>query len=70
MKNVLDRLVRDLSAWQGDHPGFRRGGRPELDKTVIDEISEPLLHLIRNAVDPRLEKPLGGPDRASPGPVF
>ncbi|GFE58551.1 chemotaxis protein CheA [Geobacter sp. AOG1] len=52
------RLVRDLSLQHGKEIKLEfEGEGTELDKTVIDEIGEPLLHLIRNAVDHGIEKP-------------
>jgi len=52
------RLVRDLARERGREMILRfEGGETELDKTVIDEIGEPLLHLVRNAVDHGIESP-------------
>lgn len=52
------RLVRDLSMLHGKEISLEfEGEETELDKTVIDEIGEPLLHLIRNAVDHGIEVP-------------
>ena len=52
------RLVRDLSREHGKEINLEFAGEgTELDKTVIDEIGEPLLHLIRNAIDHGVEKP-------------
>lgn len=52
------RMVRDLSNAQGKQISLVfQGEDTELDKTVIDEIEEPLLHIIRNAVDHGIETP-------------
>jgi two-component system chemotaxis sensor kinase CheA len=52
----FQRLVRDHSQKSGKEILLRfEGEDTELDKTIIDEIGEPLLHLIRNAVDHGLE---------------
>lgn len=52
----FQRLVRDHSQKSGKEILLRyEGEETELDKTVIDEIGEPLLHLIRNAVDHGIE---------------
>jgi two-component system chemotaxis sensor kinase CheA len=52
----FSRLVRDLSRSHGKEISLSfEGEETELDKTVIDEIGEPLLHLIRNAVDHGIE---------------
>ncbi|MBJ6752414.1 chemotaxis protein CheA [Geomonas anaerohicana] len=54
----FQRLVRDLSVGHGKEVRLLLAGEEtELDKTVLDEIGEPLLHLIRNAVDHGLETP-------------
>jgi two-component system chemotaxis sensor kinase CheA len=50
------RLVRDLARDLGKQARFEsEGGEIELDRAVLDEIGDPLLHLIRNAVDHGLE---------------
>jgi two-component system chemotaxis sensor kinase CheA len=52
------RLVRDLSRELGKQIRFDMEGEEiELDRSILDEIGEPLLHLIRNAADHGLEKP-------------
>lgn len=52
------RMVRDLAHSQGKEVQLSfEGEETELDKTVIDELEEPLLHIIRNAVDHGIEAP-------------
>jgi two-component system chemotaxis sensor kinase CheA len=52
------RLVRDLARELGKEVELlAEGGDTELDKTVIDRINDPLIHLIRNSVDHGLESP-------------
>jgi two-component system, chemotaxis family, sensor kinase CheA len=52
------RLVRDLSRDLGKRIRFDMEGEDiELDRSILDEIGEPLLHLIRNAADHGIEKP-------------
>ncbi|WP_238565742.1 chemotaxis protein CheA [Spirochaeta lutea] len=52
------RLVRDLSADLGKDIDFHTvGGETELDKTVIERLNEPLVHLIRNSIDHGIELP-------------
>src|SRR5579859_618564 len=52
------RLVRDLCRKAGKEVDLViRGEDTELDRTVIEEISDPLLHLLRNSVDHGLETP-------------
>ncbi len=52
------RLVRDLSTELGKKVELRIEGREtELDRSVIDEIGDPMVHLIRNSLDHGLESP-------------
>jgi len=56
--NRLPRVVRDVAAKQGKQIDFIVEGKDtELDRSVIEEIGDPLLHLIRNAVDHGVEPP-------------
>lgn len=46
------RMIRDLSQKQKKEISFEiTGGEIELDRTVVDKLGEPLIHLLRNAVD-------------------
>lgn len=50
------RMIRDLSLELNKDIQFLiEGASTELDRTVIDEIGEPLIHLLRNAVDHGIE---------------
>jgi two-component system chemotaxis sensor kinase CheA len=52
------RLVRDLARKSGKQIDLViQGQETELDRSVIDEIADPLIHLIRNAADHGLETP-------------
>ncbi|HEY9723590.1 MAG TPA: chemotaxis protein CheA [Oscillatoriaceae cyanobacterium] len=52
------RIVRDVAEICGKQARLTiAGGETELDKTVIEQIGDPLLHLIRNAIDHGLEPP-------------
>ncbi len=56
--NKFPRLVRDLSReFQKEIDLILEGEETELDKSVIEEISDPLVHLIRNSVDHGIESP-------------
>ena len=56
--NRLPRLVRDLSGKLGKKVELKiHGETTELDKTVMEKIGDPLVHLIRNALDHGLETP-------------
>lgn len=52
------RLIRDISKTLGkDVELVIEGQETELDRTVIDEIGDPMVHLIRNSVDHGIETP-------------
>ncbi|MGF1476629.1 MAG: chemotaxis protein CheW [Geminicoccaceae bacterium] len=52
----MPRLVRDLSAQTGKKARLEMSGEAtEIDKTVIEQLNDPLTHMIRNAVDHGLE---------------
>src|SRR4029077_15949471 len=57
--------LRDLSHSSGKEVNLQIGGeKTELDKRMIDELSDPLIHMVRNAVDHGLEPPA---ERAAAG---
>jgi two-component system, chemotaxis family, sensor kinase CheA len=52
------RMVRDLARQMGRQVAFRVEGKEiELDRAILDEIADPLVHLLRNAVDHGIEPP-------------
>jgi two-component system chemotaxis sensor kinase CheA len=54
--NRFPRLVHDLSKKTGKHIELiLKGEQTELDKTVMEQIGDPLVHLVRNAVDHGIE---------------
>ncbi|MCL5958631.1 MAG: chemotaxis protein CheA [Chloroflexi bacterium] len=56
--NRFPRMVRDLAQRAGKKIEFiMEGEETELDRSVIEEIGDPLIHLLRNAVDHGLEPP-------------
>lgn len=56
--NRFPRMVRDLSKELGKEIELKMmGEETEVDRTVIDEIGDPLIHLIRNSIDHGIEKP-------------
>jgi two-component system chemotaxis sensor kinase CheA len=55
---VLPKLVRDLSREQGkDIKLVISGERIEIDRRILDEMKDPLIHLMRNCIDHGIEKP-------------
>ncbi|MEW6555489.1 MAG: chemotaxis protein CheA [Actinomycetota bacterium] len=56
--NRFPRMVRDLAKSRGKDVDFVVEGKDiELDRTILDEISDPLMHLLRNAVDHGIDSP-------------
>ncbi|WP_176329706.1 chemotaxis protein CheA [Thioflexithrix psekupsensis] len=56
--NRFPRLVHDLSVSLGKKVELKMSGEhTELDKTVLEKMSDPLVHLVRNALDHGIEKP-------------
>jgi two-component system, chemotaxis family, sensor kinase CheA len=61
LREILERfprLVRDTARALGKEIDFRmRGGEIELDRAILEGLSEPLGHLLRNALDHGIERP-------------
>ncbi len=56
--NRFPRMIRDLSRETGKQINLIMSGEEtELDRTVIDEIGDPLIHMLRNSVDHGIESP-------------
>ena len=56
--NIFPRMVRDLAKSENKKLDFIiKGKEIKLDRTVLDEIGDPLVHLLRNAVDHGIESP-------------
>ncbi len=54
--NRFQRVVRDMSRELGKDIGLEiSGADTELDKTVVEKIGDPLMHLVRNAMDHGIE---------------
>ncbi len=69
--NRFPRMIRDISRELGKEIVLTMSGEEtELDRTVIDEIGDPLIHLLRNSADHGLEtlekrRKLGKPDEGN-----
>ncbi|MBF0560265.1 MAG: chemotaxis protein CheA, partial [Nitrospirae bacterium] len=62
------RLVRDLSRELGKEIELTtEGAETELDKTVIEKLNDPLIHLIRNSIDHGIEIPEEREKNGKPG---
>ena len=56
--NLFPRMVRDLAKTQSKEINFTlEGGDLLLDKRLLEEIKDPLLHILRNAIDHGIEQP-------------
>jgi two-component system, chemotaxis family, sensor kinase CheA len=54
--NRIPRMIRDLSqALQKEVELVLEGGETELDRTVLEEIGDPLIHILRNSLDHGIE---------------
>ncbi|MBI5813978.1 MAG: chemotaxis protein CheA [Nitrospinae bacterium] len=54
----MSRLVRDLSRKMNKQVAFHLSGEEtEIDKTIVEELNDPLVHLLRNAMDHGVESP-------------
>ena len=69
--NKFRRVVRDLSLELGKEAELlTEGAETELDKTVIEKLGDPLVHIIRNSLDHGIERPdvrraAGKPEKGS-----
>ncbi|HEY5996070.1 MAG TPA: ATP-binding protein, partial [Candidatus Deferrimicrobiaceae bacterium] len=56
--DMFPKIVRDLAREQEKEIDFRiSGGAIEVDNRILQEVKDPLLHLVRNCVDHGIEKP-------------
>ncbi len=71
--NKFPRMIRDLSkSLNKKMELYMSGEETELDRTVVDEIGDPLMHLLRNAADHGLESAEKRLERGKPevGSIF
>lgn len=55
---IFPRFVRDLSREQGKEVELSiQGGEIEIDRRILEEVKDPLIHLVRNCIDHGIEKP-------------
>jgi two-component system chemotaxis sensor kinase CheA len=61
----MNRLVRDLTAKiDKDVELVIKGEDTEMDRTMVEELADPLMHMIRNSVDHGIEPPMSAPLQA------
>ncbi|WP_263831750.1 chemotaxis protein CheA [Sulfurospirillum oryzae] len=66
--NKFKRIVMDLSKKLGKEIDLViKGGETELDKTVVEKITDPLVHIVRNAIDHGIELPSDRGDKSHKG---
>ncbi len=71
VSGLFAKLVRDLARDQGKEVEFIMvGSEAEIDRRILEEMKDPLIHLLRNAVDHGVETPgqrrmAGKPERAT-----
>ncbi len=65
---ALPMVLRDLAREQGKEADLLTGGEDiEIDRRVLDELRDPLIHLLRNCVDHGIEKPDARRELGKPG---
>lgn len=65
--DILPKLVRDLSRDQGKDVKLVISGQDvEVDRRILEEMKDPLIHLIRNSIDHGIEKPAERKRKAKP----
>jgi two-component system chemotaxis sensor kinase CheA len=56
---VLPKMVRDLSRAQGKEVDLTvQGGEVEIDKRILEDMKDPLIHILRNCIDHGIESPI------------
>ena len=67
LMETFPRLVRDLAKDSGKTIDLEiRGGEIEADRRILEEIKDPLIHLLRNCVDHGIETPIERTSRHKP----
>jgi two-component system chemotaxis sensor kinase CheA len=63
----MTRLVRDLAAQQDKQVQLlTEGDETELDRNIVEELSDPLVHMIRNSIDHGIESPAARESQGKP----
>jgi len=64
----MERLARDLAREFGKKVNFETSGEEtELDRTMVEQIGDPLVHMVRNALDHGIESPADRIAQGKPG---
>ncbi|MFQ3573273.1 MAG: response regulator, partial [Thermodesulfovibrionales bacterium] len=63
----LPRMIRDLSKAQGKKINVKfEGGDTKIDRRILEELRDPIIHIIRNAIDHGIETPSERTDSGKP----
>ncbi|MGA1840471.1 MAG: response regulator [bacterium] len=55
---ILPRMVRDIARNQGKEVDLKlQGGDIEIDRRILEEMKDPIIHLLRNSIDHGIEEP-------------
>src|SRR5205085_1916189 len=64
----LERLVRDLTRQIGKNARLElSGGDTEIDRRILDELRDPLMHMLRNSLDHGIAAPNERPQAGNAG---
>lgn len=66
--DILPRYARELARQQGKRiTVVTRGGDIEIDRRLLQEVKDPLIHLLRNCIDHGIERPVAREAEGKPG---
>ncbi len=64
---IFPRFVRDLARDQGKEVELAvQGGEIEIDRRILEEMKDPLIHLLRNCIDHGIEAPAARAEKGKP----
>lgn len=67
LSDLFPKMVRELSRDQGkDVDLIVRGGEVEIDKRILEQMKDPLIHLVRNGIDHGVEMPAQRTEQGKP----
>lgn len=65
--DILPRLSRELAREQGKNVDLViQGGEIEIDRHILEEMKDPLIHLVRNCIDHGIEQPVARSGKGKP----
>src|SRR5208283_3901602 len=64
---IFTKMIRDLAIEQKKEINLiMDGGELEIDRTILEKLNDPLIHILRNAVDHGIESPYQRTDKGKP----